>query len=302
MQISLEQVRQNAAAIRRKVKVPVLAVVKADAYGLGAAAIARAIGDVVDGFCVHTLAEAQAANLWDIAGKPILALGPAEMIDANDYLAAHVRPSVFTVEQAKHLVMANPILCVDTGMQRFACPPENIDAVLAAAPIEEAFTHAIKTHHVEIFREMMKGRGLRLHAAASALLDEPSVWLDAVRPGIALYRSAARVSTTFVDVRDSHGPVGYRGFSTGRFGIIRCGYSNGLRRGPCLVNTSPRQILEVGMQTAYVEAGPNDKIGDEVVLLGDGLTELFVAQSWQTSEHEALLNLARIGVLEYREK
>jgi len=44
-----------------------------------------------------------------------------------------------------------------------------------------------------------------------------------------------------------------------------------------------------------VEIGPNDRAGDEVVLLGDGLTEKEIAAAWRTSEHEALVRLARLG-------
>ena len=38
---------------------------------------------------------------------------------------------------------ARPILCVDTGMQRFACAREQIDDVIRAGAIDEAFTHAV---------------------------------------------------------------------------------------------------------------------------------------------------------------
>lgn len=33
---------------------------------------------------------------------------------------------------ARALPRAEPILCVDTGMQRWACPPEQVDEVLRA--------------------------------------------------------------------------------------------------------------------------------------------------------------------------
>ncbi len=53
--------------------------------------------------------------------------------------------------------------------------------------------------------------------------------------------------------------------------------------------------MEVGMQSAYVELGPNDCAGDEVVLVGDGLSESDVAIDWQIGEHQTLLQLARCG-------
>ncbi len=139
------------------------------------------------------------------------------------------------------------------------------------------------------------GRGLRLHAAASALLEEPEARLDAVRPGMALYRGAVHVATRLVEARDGGGPAGYGGFTAERFGVILCGYSHGLRRGPCLIGGMRRSILEVGMQSAFVEIGPDDRVGDEVVLLGDSMTELDLAKAWGASEQQALLSMANMG-------
>ena len=53
------------------------------------------------------------------------------------------------------------------------------------------------------------------------------------------------------------------------------------------------------MQSAFVELGPGDKAGDEVVLLGDGLTVYDVANAWGTTPHEALLRLANLGERRY---
>jgi alanine racemase len=61
-----------------------------------------------------------------------------------------------------------------------------------------------------------------------------------------------------------------------------------------MVNGNRRRILEVGMQSAYVEIGKSDRVGDEVVLLGEGLSELEVAGAWGTTEHECLTRLARM--------
>ena len=77
--VDLARVRANAVEIRRRVGVDVLAVVKADAYGLGAARVVAAIADLVAGFCVFSLAEALAADLWRIGHKPILAFGFARL-------------------------------------------------------------------------------------------------------------------------------------------------------------------------------------------------------------------------------
>jgi alanine racemase len=300
VRVDLARVRDNALAIRQRVGVDVLAVVKADAYGLGAAQVARTIGDVVAGFCVFALAEAQAANLWQAAQKPILAFGPSDGIDADEFRSAHVRPTVWSADQARRLRDAGPVLSADTGMQRFACPADQVESALAAGNCREAFTHAIRLEHVHALTTLLGGRGLKLHAAASGLLSEPAAWLDAVRPGIALYRGAIRVAARLLEARHGGRPAGYGGFVVGRFGVIRCGYTNGLRSGPCLVNGQRRAVLEVGMQTAFVEIGDNDKVGDEVILLGDGLSEAEVAVAWKTTEQQVLVDLSRAGARSYR--
>jgi alanine racemase len=293
--VDLARVRENASSISKRVGVDIIAVVKADAYGLGARRVVEAIGDIVSGFCVFTLNEARAAGLWELAHKPILALGPMTDVTAQELAETHVRPAVWTAVEANRLRAARPVLCVDTGMRRFACPREDIEAVLKAGEIDEAFTHATRLEHVRMLAAALAGRGLRLHAAASSLLDEPEAHLDAVRPGMALYRGAVRVATRLVEVRDGRQPAGYSEFATERFGVILCGYSQGLRRGSCLVGGTRRSILEVGMQSAFVEIGPDDDLGDEVVLLGESLTELDVAKSWGASEQQALWASANMG-------
>jgi alanine racemase len=292
VKIDPQRLRDNVARIASQTSVEILAVVKANAYGLGAAAVADAIGDLVAGWCVFSLQEAAEAQLWARTAKPTLALGPPTA-DPADYLRQHVRPAVSTIEQAQRLRVANPVLCVDTGMQRFACPPDQIDAVLQAGGCTEAFTHATKVEHARRLVDLLAGRGLKLHATASALLHEPQARLDAVRPGLAIYRGAVTVSSPLVEAQNSRGPVGYTGFTTDRHGVILCGYSHGLRKGPCLINGQKRRILEVGMQSAFVEIGPKDRIGDEVLLLGDGVELDDIAAAWNTTPHEVLVRLSK---------
>jgi alanine racemase len=299
MKIDLGRVRDNVASIAHRCGVDVIAVVKSDAYGLGAVPVVQTISDLVAGFCVFKLREAVEAIKWQVPRRPTISLGPSFDIDPMDLAGAGVRPSVWTVEEAQRLRSARPVLCVDTGMQRFACPPANVDAVIAAGGIDEAFTHATKLEHVELLKSAVAGQRLRLHAAGSSLLDEPAAHLDAVRPGMAMYRGAARVSCRLVEVHDGGRPAGYTEFNADRFGIILCGYSQGLRRGPCMVNGRRQKILEVGMQSAFVEIAPGDRTGDEVVLLGDGLSETEVAAAWQCSEQQVLVTLANAGIRAY---
>lgn len=292
--IDLPRIVNNVRAIRQRCGVEVWAVVKANAYGLGIQQISDAIAREVDGFCVFRLDEAVQADLAARTGKPVITLGPPQPHRLNDYLAHQVRPAVATVEDARALRAARPILCVDTGMQRFAAPPDQIDAIVQAGEIDEAFTHATTREHVERFVQLTDGHDLKRHAAATALLDQPAARLDAVRPGLALYDGAVRVAAPLVDVRESCGPVGYTGFSVRRHGVILMGYSHGLRPGPCRVNGIATTLPEVGMQSAYVDLSDIDaKVGDFVTLLGNGLEPATLAAAWRTSPQEVLIHLTR---------
>jgi alanine racemase len=295
--VDLRRVRRNIVEIRRHVgRAEIHAVVKADAYGVGARAAASAVQDLVDGFVVFQAGEATGAGLAEI-GKPVLALGPSAA-------APGLRRAVWDAESARAVRAEGnePVLSVDTGMQRFSCPPAEVEAALAAGQCREAFTHGTRPEHVRQLLELVGGRGLRLHAAGTRLLGEPQAHLDLVRPGLALYRGAVAVRTRLVETRDSRGPAGYTGFTAPRHGVVLAGYSNGLRPGPCLVGDRRRRVIEVGMQSAFVALEPGDRISDEVTLLGNPsgapdpvVTEDDVAAAWGCTPHEALVHLSSLG-------
>jgi alanine racemase len=293
--VDLQRVRANVGAIAAKTGAAVIAVVKADAYGLGAREVAATIGDLVGGFYVFDAAEAIRHELHALTGKRTIAM-LGDSADPGDYLSHHVQPVVWTEERAAALREASPVLSVDTGQQRFGCALDAVARIVGAGDVREALAHASTVAQAKSFGEATDGMGLKRHAAATSLLDEPAARFDAVRPGLAMYRGAARVSARLIEARDTVGPAGYGGFTAARHGVIRCGYSNRFRIGPCVVNGVRRRILEVGMQSAFVELGPNDRIGDEVVLLGDDLTEADVAAEWKCTPQEALLRLCSTGV------
>lgn len=292
--IDLARVRAAAERAKREAGVDVYAVVKADAYGCGAAKVADAVAGAVDGFYLFTLAEARAAGVrW--FGKPVIALLD-ESEDAAVYREAGVKPVVWTVARARSLRGASAIVSVDTGQQRFACAAAEVEAIVKAGEINEAMTHASRLEQARAFDAITRPLGLGYrHAAGTALLGEPGARFDAVRPGLALYADAVRVTTKLVDARRTDGPAGYGGFRADRHGVILAGYANGLRPGPCLVNGELRRVVEVGMQSAFVELDDRDKAGDEVVLLGDAITSHLVSTTWETSQQEVLVRMTALG-------
>ncbi|MCS7034826.1 MAG: alanine racemase, partial [Phycisphaerae bacterium] len=287
VEVHLGKIRQNVQQIRQTTGVPVIAVIKADAYGTGIVAIVNAIDDLVDGYYVFEPREVIDSGVDQLSSRSFIA-AVCHDADAQTLRSHRIRPAVWSRQQADRWRACDPVLSVDTGQQRFACQPQDIDAVLKAGNCREAFTHASNATQAGRFDELTCGRGLRRHAAGTSLLHCPTARFDAVRPGLAVYRGAVRVSTRLVEARDSLGPAGYSGFVVPRHGVIFGGYSDGLTGGICLINGVKRRILEVGMQSSFVELGPHDRAGDEVVLLGDSLTEADAGNAWRCGAHEAL--------------
>lgn len=289
--VNLDTIRENAERIRRQTGVGLIAVIKADAYGLGAPRVADTLASVVDEFAYFTLAEAREV------GKPGLITGPAEHAPA-EYDELRVRPTIMHAADAERYAKIPASISVDTGMQRFGCEPADFERLLRHGNVTDVYTHAGAADNVQRLKALVRGRH-RMHAACTALLADPNNWLDAVRPGVGLYRGAMRVSTTLVSVRETRGPVGYTGFSSPHIGIILAGYSNRLAPAAVLINGRRQRLLEIGMNSAYVSTDPRDKPGDEVVLLGDGLTELEVASTLNIREHEVLCRYGACGIRQY---
>jgi len=288
VRIDLTRVRTNAVAVKRQTGRPLIAVVKSDAYGLGARAVVKALEGVADEFAYFNLDEARAVR------KPGLILGPLSGSPAG-HAAIGVRPSVGSVAEARLVGRLPVALQVDTGMRWFGCPPDQIDQIRKACVIVEAFTHTMSVSGARMLRRLCEGKVPRLHAAASRLLDQPAAWLDAVRPGLALYRGAVTATTRLAAVRDLDGPAGYRRFRARRAGIILCGYARGFVPGTVLLNGRCRRVLDVGMNTSMIEIGPQDRPGDRVILLGGAMTEDVVAESVGCTPHEVLCRYACLG-------
>ncbi len=297
--VSLDRIRSNAQSIRDRTGVALIGVVKANAYGLGAVAIADAIADLVSAWYVFSSAEAARIRLWDVTKKPTLCATVPDAEPIEHLRSQGVRPAVWTMPQLDRWRSLNPVLSVDTGMQRFACPPEHLDELLAAHPFEEAFTHASRAKQAHELKARLGERRMMLHAAGSALLNDPTCWLDAVRPGIALYHDAVTISIRLADVRRSRGPVGYTGFEAMHHGVVLRGYSDGMRPGVCLVNGRRQRVIEVGMQTSFITLDAKDKTGDEVTLLGADLPLAEAAEACKSTPHETLVRLASMGDRQY---
>jgi alanine racemase len=138
--LSRQALRNNYQQIQKHLpeKVKIFAVVKADAYGHGAAWVATTLADLADGFAVATWGEARA--LRAVIKQPILLLHggyPEEVAQADFYAqlaAANIAPVIHAPWQVVALLQAATIapwsvplaiwLKMDTGMQRLGLLPE----------------------------------------------------------------------------------------------------------------------------------------------------------------------------------
>lgn len=215
IRIDTKALQNNFAAIRKIAGVPVMAMVKADAYGHGMIMAARAFARAGCGhFGVAELREAVLLREAGLAGEIFVTLGFAA--EGAELLFRHdLTPVIYSIEAARALAdtavaMGREIavhIKVDTGMSRLGILPENLvpflDTVAALPGLRVA---GIMSHFPESDNpgaesnvrgfaafsaaacEMKKRYAGICHIANSgAVLNFPDTCCDMARAGIALY-------------------------------------------------------------------------------------------------------------------
>lgn len=225
-QIHLDRLRANAALIKSKLSggCRMMAVIKADAYGHGAALSARALEEAgVDWFGVSNLDEAIELRRAD-CHKPILIISYTPASQAAVLAEYHITQTVLSLQHARELSAAAVAagvelrvhVKIDTGMSRvgFVChntkdaPSVAADVVRACSlpglVAEGIFTHFASAdemddggytrHQFACFTkvtELVEQQGvhfaLRHCCNSAATLRFPDMHLDMVRAGIVLY-------------------------------------------------------------------------------------------------------------------
>jgi alanine racemase len=198
-------------------KTAILPVVKADAYGHGAVAVARRLeSEGAARFAVAIAEEGIALRRGGVAGE-ILLLNHSDPVDVPLFRAFGLTPSLYDLVQAKGLAEAaaghaEPLavhLKLDTGMGRMGVRPEDLPALAelllrapglrltgtfsnfssADDPASPATDRQMKTMKaaLQVLRAAGVFTGLVHVANSAALLTRPDSRCDAVRPGLALY-------------------------------------------------------------------------------------------------------------------
>ena len=214
--IDLDAISHNFAAVQNRAGVPVMAVVKADAYGHGAVPIASLLEPQCAMFGVSSIQEALELRRAGI-GKPILILGHTPVDAYEDAIRQGIRPAIFRLEDglalsevAQRLGLPAPFhFAVDTGMSRIGfqvCQQDaDICAKIAALPglvPEGLFSHFATADSSDLtktqaqaarfaaFDEMLKARGVIIpirHLNNSAGIIQFGGRYEMVRSGIVTY-------------------------------------------------------------------------------------------------------------------
>jgi alanine racemase len=213
IELDLPAMAWNLAKIKEHVRVPVMAVIKANAYGHGLVQVGRFLDQSgIDALMVCRLAEA--IQLRESGVRcPSLNFGPLFPGDADLLAEFQISQSTFT-EDVTHLSrnaqkLGKEIkvhIHIDTGMGRMGIPHNEaayyIESVAALEAIRIEGISTTLTEDQEFDRVQMErflslcriseNKGIQLgmkHAFSSAgvFTAEESSYLDMVRPGILLY-------------------------------------------------------------------------------------------------------------------
>ena len=333
-----------------------LGVVKADAYGHGAIQVAAQLEELgADYLAVSSLDEARELRHGGI-DAPILILGhtPPEMVP--ELIRYHITQAVSARAKAE-AYSAAAVNCggslkvhikVDTGMSRlgFLVRDEHFDggveaiAASCALPGLEAegiFTHfavsdeddtdsevytreqfALFLRVVNALAERGRTFPIRHCANSGALARYPEMYLDMVRPGIALYGVGAdakrldlrpvmtlKSSVSTIKIFDpgtdiSYGRT-YRAADKARIGVLPIGYADGLFRGlsnrlAVLTDQGPAPIrgrICMDMTMVDLTGLPDVKVGSEVEIFGRRQSVDHLAQLLDTISYELLCAVSK---------
>jgi alanine racemase len=242
----------------------IAAVVKADAYGLGADVAARALAEAgARVFFTATVNEALAVRRALGDGPQILVLNGADEADAAQFAPARLTPVLKSLAQIRAWDARGPAaLHIDTGMNRLGVGPEELAHAAIAlkdtslvlvmshlacgAKLDHEMNALQRTRFIDAATLFPKAP-LSLAATAGALMG-PAYHFDLIRPGVGLYGSggldadnptlaaAATIDAPILQVREVEAgePFGYgatfRAPKKMRTATVALGYADGFLR------------------------------------------------------------------------
>ena len=332
-EIDLDALAHNYQQAHRRIgpHVKYLGVVKADAYGHGAIQIARKLEQLgADYLAVSSLDEAKELRHGGIQA-PILILGHTPPAMVPQLIEYRITQAVSALAKAREYSAAAAAcggtlkvhIKVDTGMSRLGFLVRGghfdtgVDSIAAACALpgleaEGIFTHfavsdeddddseaytreqfAVFTRVLDALAERGRTFAVRHCANSGALARYPEMYLDMVRPGIALYgvgadaqrldlrpvmrlkSSISTIKTFDPDTDISYGRT-FRTTARTRIGVLPIGYADGFFRGlsnrmSVVTDQGPApQRGRICMDMCMVDLTdlPDVKVGDTVEIFG----------------------------------
>lgn len=203
--VDLDAIAANWRALGAMSAAETAAVVKADAYGLGAARVARALARAGARHFFVATAEEGTALREALGPGPVIHVLSGHMAGDADMIAdTGLVPMINSVEQMIRHAEALPGhpfgVQLDSGMNRLGMEPAEWAAVrdlaLAQSPVllmshlacADEPDHPMNARQLACFREMTEGLDIpRSLAATGGILLGESYHFDLARPGIGLY-------------------------------------------------------------------------------------------------------------------
>ena len=266
VEVDLGALKRNASMLAQRARVPLLPMVKSDAYGLGVEAVVWALEPEDPwGYGVATVAEG--AQLRSIGvSRPVLVFTPLLVEELDECLVHQLTPTLGDALRIKAWNSSGGEawhLAIDTGMNRAGMPWQRVKelaSLIDACPPEGAFTHfhsaelndgsvALQQERFTQAIAALPRRPKYLHAENSPALERsaPSQW-NLARPGVALYgvgggagaqvvpEPVASLHARIVEIRDvedretvSYGAT-WRASGWRRIATAAAGYADGVRR------------------------------------------------------------------------
>lgn len=215
--VDLDALSHNLAAIGDRVRVPVMGIVKANAYGHGLVPVAKHLeARGVDQLGVAFLEEGIALRRAGVR-VPILVLGGIFGPQVGEFIRHDLDITVSSLDKLRQVEAAAEAagrkagvhLKIDTGMERigvhsYSCAPfieaavasrhcalKGVYSHLACADDPESPMTALQVERFAAacahFERIGAPMPLRHLANSGGVLHFPETWLDLVRPGIVLY-------------------------------------------------------------------------------------------------------------------
>lgn len=327
LKIMVKALEENVRRLYDFTKKPIIAVVKADAYGIGAVAVSTILDRLkeVHAFAVACVEEGIELRRAGIK-KKILVLGGLLKGEAKACLEYRLTPVVSHREHLKALEGLNIPIQVkyDTGMGRLGFIHELIDdprieGVLThlSSPLDEDFSR-LQIERFEKILNHYRGKKLMVHLESSAGVVYKVPYATHTRIGLALYGEkpapsypvklvrALELKARIISVKTL--PAGYpvsysRTYITQRptkVGVVAFGYADGLskslsNKGFLYYRGKPVKIIgNITMDMTMVDlTNTKAKVGDWIEIVGPNQSFSDLAKLAGTIPYELMTNLSK---------